>query len=52
MLEFGIVGAGRLGTTHADSLSKMDGVKLSAVYDICEEKSQIMKQKYGPSICG
>ena len=51
MLEFGIVGAGRLGTTHADSLSKMDGVKLSAVYDICEEKSQIMKQKYGPSIC-
>ena len=28
MLEFGIVGAGRLGTTHADSLLKMDGVKL------------------------
>ena len=51
MLEFGIIGAGRLGTTHADSLSKMDGVKLAAVYDISAEKAKAMQEKYGPAVC-
>ena len=51
MLDFGIIGAGRLGTTHADSLSKMDGVKLAAVYDISAEKANAMQEKYGPAVC-
>ena len=51
MIKFGIIGAGRLGTTHADSLSKMENVKLAAVYDISEEKAQAMREKYGPEIC-
>lgn len=51
MIEFGIIGAGRLGTVHADSLAKIEGVKLAAVYDISEEKAQAMQQKYGPAIC-
>ena len=51
MIGFGIIGAGRLGTVHADSLAKIEGVKLAAVYDISEEKAQAMRQKYGPAIC-
>ena len=51
MLQFGIIGAGRLGTTHADSLSKMEGVKLAAVYDINPEKAKTMHEKYGPAVC-
>ncbi len=50
MLEFGIIGAGRLGTTHADSLAKMEDVKLSAVYDINPEKAKAMQEKYGPAV--
>ena len=51
MLQFGIIGAGRLGTTHADSISKMEGVKLAAVYDINPEKAKTMHEKYGPAVC-
>ena len=51
MLQFGIIGAGRLGTTHADSLAKMEGVKLAAVYDINAEKARTMHEKYGPAVC-
>ena len=42
MINFGIIGAGRLGTTHANNLAMIDGVKLAAVYDICDEKAKIM----------
>jgi len=51
MIEFGIIGAGRLGTVHADSLTQIDGVKLAAVYDISEEKARTMQEKYGPAVC-
>lgn len=51
MIKFGIIGAGRLGNTHANSLSEIDGVKLTAVYDICDEKSRAMQEKFGPEIC-
>ena len=51
MIEFGIIGAGRLGNTHAGNLAKMEGVKLSAVYDINDEKSKAMQEQYGAAIC-
>ncbi|MBQ7179388.1 MAG: Gfo/Idh/MocA family oxidoreductase [Victivallales bacterium] len=51
MIEVGIIGAGRLGNTHAGNLAKIDGVKLTAVYDINDEKSKAFQEKYGPAIC-
>ena len=51
MINFGIIGAGRLGTTHANNLAMIDGVKLAAVYDICDEKAKIMQQNSGAEIC-
>lgn len=51
MIDFGIIGVGRLGTVHADNLAQIDGVKLAAVYDIDDEKARIMQQKYGAEIC-
>ena len=50
MLQFGIIGAGRLGTTHAKNLVQIDGVKLAAVYDIDPVKSQTMHDAFGPEI--
>lgn len=51
MLQFGIIGAGRLGTTHAGNLAQIEGVKLAAVYDIDPAKSETMRDAFGPAIC-
>lgn len=46
MLKIGIIGAGRMGNSHAGNLAKLDNVKLSAVYDINPEKSKAFAEKY------
>ena len=46
MLKIGIVGAGRMGNAHADNLSKLPEVKLSAVYDVNPEKSKAFLEKF------
>lgn len=46
MLKVGIIGAGRMGNTHARNLAKMDNVKLTAVYDINPEKSKAFVETY------
>jgi predicted dehydrogenase len=51
MINFGIIGVGRLGNVHAENLPMVDGAKLAAVYDIDDSKAQIMQQKYGAEIC-
>lgn len=51
MINFGIIGAGRLGTTHAKNIAQMDGVKLAAVYDIDPAKAQVFNEEYGAVIC-
>ena len=42
MINFGIIGVGRLGNVHAENLPMVDGAKLAAVYDIDDSKAQIM----------
>ena len=51
MIRFGIIGAGRLGKVHADSIQVLDNAKLTAVYDIAEAPAKAMQEKYGPLIC-
>ena len=51
MITIGIIGAGRLGTTHAGNIERIDGIKLAAVYDINPEKAQVFNEKYGAVIC-
>ena len=51
MLNFGIIGAGRLGTTHAGNLAQIENAKLAAVYDIDPAKAEAMRDAYGPAIC-
>ena len=51
MLNFGIIGAGRLGTRHAENLAAIENAKVAAVYDINAEKAQFVHDKYGAEIC-
>ena len=46
MLKIGVIGAGRMGTSHAAILEKIKGVELSTVYDINPEQSRIFAEKY------
>ena len=51
MIELGIIGAGRLGNTHAGNIMQIEGVKLAAVYDIDNAKALAMQEKTGAEIC-
>lgn len=51
MVKFGIIGAGRMGNTHASYLGTFDGAKIVAVYDPKPEAAQAMHDKYGAAIC-
>lgn len=47
MVKIGIVGAGNIAETHADSYKKLDNAKLEAVCDINVEKAKAFAQKHG-----
>ena len=49
MLKVGIIGTGRMGNAHAESLSKLPEVKLSEIYDVNPEKSEAFLKKF-PSV--
>ena len=51
MIKFGIIGAGRLGSTHAANIEKHEEAVLAAVYDINPAKAQAFNEKYGAVIC-
>ena len=46
MLKIGIIGAGRMGNSHAAILEKIDSVQLSTVYDINPEQSARFVEKH------
>ena len=46
MLKIGIIGAGRMGNSHAGNLIKLKSIQLAAVYDIDPEKSKVFAEKY------
>ena len=50
MLKVGIVGLGRLGTSHANNLAALPDVKLTAVYDPKPEAAQQGREKYGMAV--
>ncbi len=45
-LNFGIIGCGVIGPTHARSISETDGAKLIAVCDIIEERAKELAETY------
>ena len=47
MLNLGIIGAGRLGSFHADKARKHPSVQLVGVADSCEERRKELAAKYG-----
>ena len=49
MLKVGIIGAGRMGNSHAENLAKLAEVKLAAVYDVNPEKAEALRKKF-PSV--
>ncbi len=40
MVQFGVIGCGKIGTRHLSFLSKMDGVRIRGVADIIESRAQ------------
>lgn len=49
-VNLGLVGAGRMGNTHARELAKLDGIKLTGVYDIKPEAAENFRAQYGAVI--
>jgi predicted dehydrogenase len=46
-LRFGIVGCGKIYSTHADALGRIDGARLAAVYDVDAEAACRAGERYG-----
>lgn len=51
MINFGIIGAGRMGSNHANCIAELPNAKVTAVYDIRPEASAAMNEKHGAVIC-
>ena len=51
MVRFGIIGAGRMGSNHANCIAELPNAKVTAVYDIRPEASAAMSEKNGAVIC-
>ncbi|MDD4097682.1 MAG: Gfo/Idh/MocA family oxidoreductase [Lentisphaeria bacterium] len=47
MLNIGIVGLGRLGTSHANNLAAMPEARLTSVFDPKPEAAELGRDKYG-----
>lgn len=45
-IKFGVIGAGKIGTFHTRTLSKMDGVELVGVCDTNLERAKALAQEY------
>ena len=50
MIRLGIIGAGRMGNTHAKQLATLEDVQIAGVYDIKPEAAQAMHETYGARI--
>ncbi|MCL2303826.1 MAG: Gfo/Idh/MocA family oxidoreductase [Planctomycetaceae bacterium] len=47
MLKLGVIGAGRLGSFHADKAAKHSGVQFVGISDSCEERRKELAVKHG-----
>jgi UDP-N-acetyl-2-amino-2-deoxyglucuronate dehydrogenase len=47
MVRFGIVGCGKIYSTHADAILNIDGARLNAVYDIDTAAACVAGERYG-----
>jgi len=47
VLRVGIVGAGGMGSTHARSFARLDGVAIEAIADIESGKADVLAARYG-----
>ena len=48
ILQFGLVGCGRVAPRHAQSLRELEGARLAAVADIRESRADRFASEYGP----
>ncbi len=51
MVRFGIIGAGRLGNVHANSIAAIPTARLVALYDIADAPARAMSEQFGAKIC-
>ena len=51
-INLAIVGAGRMGKTHAKELAQLDNVNIAGVYDVDPKAAQAFKKTYGASVYG
>jgi len=51
-VSLGVIGAGRMGNTHARELAQLDGVKLAGVYDVKPEAAESFHEAHGATIHG
>lgn len=49
-INFALLGAGRIGKTHAHAIASNPNAKLAAVYDPFEDSAQAISQQYGSQI--
>ena len=45
-INYGIIGAGHLGTYHVQQLSKIDSINLVGVYDVVRKNAKTLSQKF------
>lgn len=50
--RFGIVGCGKIYSTHADALQGIDGAKLTALYDVDPAAACAASERYDVPACG
>ncbi len=50
MIKLGLIGAGRMGNSHAGILAKIANVQIAGVYDIKPEAAQAIHERYGARI--
>ena len=50
-VRYGIIGAGRMGSSHARHIRELKNTQITAVYDIRPEAAEAMHRDHGAAIC-
>lgn len=51
MIRYGIIGAGRMGNSHAGQIKLLENADVTAVYDIRPEAAGAFREKFGARVC-